>query len=242
MKDWQNFLDKIRIEFRDNKPTFLKQKTIAATTHPRHGGMNLYVSLSGYDKLDKVKDPQVGSPDIQFGGSHSLTAVQSAHYIKKMEEHMNIRLEDLKEVFDIGAGYGHLCYSFYQCGFDGKYNLIDFPIMNEIQEYFLKLSIGNKNYWPEPLQAKYLDPETEDSLLIGTFSINEMPLKDRVIIEPFYKKYKYIMIVHKNNSDFGVDNKKYFKELSDSLSTTHEMKFHKCPLRKNDYYLFGVRK
>lgn len=243
MKNWQNWLDAIRIEFRDNKDNFLRQPNIARTTHPRHGGMTTFMSLSDSKYLNNTKDPAIGNPDIQFSGRWSWTAVQSAFYLQKMEDVFGVTPETLDEMVDVGAGYGHLCYSFYKSGFKGKYTMIDFPIMGEIQEHFVSSTIGkNKNFWPERLLPKNLKPQTDNAMIFGSFSINEMPLADRQIIEPFYKDYKYIMIVHKNNDAFGVDNKKYFGELRSKLAKTHDMKWYSDPLRKNDNYLLGVRK
>lgn len=244
-KSWLNWLDTIEEEFTENKSSFLQQKNIKRTMHPRHGGMNLYLKLNAEtDYLDKLKDSKIGKPDIQFGGTHSLTAVQSAYYIYKLKEFFNITPADLHSITDIGGGYGNLCYSFYQLDFNGKYTILDFPIINNIQKYFLSNAfwVGDFNYHCQPLKSSNFPPANNNSLLIATFSINEMPLEDRQIIEPFYKQYKYIMIAHKHNSAFGVDNKKYFSELRKELLITHNVTYHQCPLRTNDHYLIAEKK
>jgi len=242
-KSWTNWLDKIEEEFTENKSSFLQQRNIARTIHPVHGGMNLYLKLNmETDYLDKVKDPSTGKPNIQFSGTHSLTAVQSAYYIYKLKEFFNITPTDLNWITDIGGGYGNLCYSFHQTGFDGKYIILDFPIMNNIQKYFLGETLDYADWKCLPLQPINVLPNADRSLLIGTFSINEMPLEDRQIIEPFYEQYKYILIAHKHNNAFGVDNKEYFSKLRKKLLDTHNVLYHQCPLRMNDHYLIAEKK
>jgi len=242
-KSWLDWLDIIEEEFVENKSSFLQQKNIARTMHPNHGGMNLYLKLNTEtDYLDKVKDPSTGEPSIQFGGTHSLTSIQSAYYIYKLKQLFDITPSDLNWITDIGGGYGNLCYSFHQTGFNGKYVILDFPIINIIQKYFLGETLDYADWKCLPLQPINLLPNADCSLLIGTFSINEMPLDDRQMIEPFYEQYKYIMIAHKHNDSFGVDNKKYFKNLRNKLSESHNVKYEKCPFKTNDHYLIAEKK
>ena len=69
-----------------------------------------------------------------------------------------------------------------------------------------------------------------------------MPMEERRRIEPFYKDYKYIMIVYKNNSDFGVNNQLYFEELKNKLSDTHKVQIVKDQFGRNDNILIGAKK
>lgn len=241
-KDWQEWLDVIQDEFRENKSSFLAQPNIKRTVHPDHGGMNLYMKLnSDFPGLSKIADASCGKPNLQFG-KHSLISIQSGYYILLLKEHFGVEPKDLGHITDIGGGYGNLCRSIHMLGFLGNYNILDFPQMNEIQQYFLSNSIKG-SYSCLPLKPENLFKTAEESLLIGTFSINEMPLDDRKIIEPFYEQYKYIMIAHKHNKAFhGIDNKEYFYNLKKKLSETHDMKMWKCPLRTNDHYLIGKKK
>jgi hypothetical protein len=241
-KDWQEWLVTIQEEFRNNKSSFLSQPNIKRTVHPEHGGMNLYMKLnSEFADLSKIADPSCGKPNIQFG-KHSLISIQSGYYISLIKEHFGIKPKDLGHITDIGGGYGYLCYSMHKLGFIGNYNILDFPQMNEMQEYFLSNTIQG-SYACKTLKPENLTKTANESLLIGTFSINEMPLDDRKIIEAYYEQYKYIMIAHKQNKAFhGIDNKEYFYGIKKKLSESHNMKMWKCPLRANDHYLIGTRK
>ena len=195
-KDWQEWLDVIQDEFQNNKNSFLTQPNIKRTVHPEHGGMNLYMKLnSDFANLSKIADANCGKPNLQFG-KHSLISVQSGYYIQLLKEHFSIEPKDLGHITDIGGGYGNLCRSIHMLGFTGNYTILDFPQMNEMQEYFLSNTIEG-SYSCKPLKPENLLKTAEESLLIGTFSINEMPLDDRKIIEPFYEQYIF-MVLRKN--------------------------------------------
>lgn len=243
MSDWLDWLNKIKEEFNNNKDSFLQQENISRTIHPQHGGNNVYQHLkSKVDYLDKLQDQKFGKPKIKFDNKFSLTSIESTYHILKLKEFFNIEPKDLDRVTDIGGGYGYLCYSFHQLGFKGNYTICDFEIMNNIQNHYLTNTLDNANYNCVTLIPENLSTNIDNSFLIGTYSISEMPLNDRQIIEPYYKEHKYIMIIYKGNAKFGVDNLKYFDKLKNSLSETHNTTYYKCPLRKNDHYLISEKK
>ena len=243
MKDWQQFLKNIENEFKANKPNFLRKNNIKRTVHPDDGGMNIYQHVKMLDYFGHAADPPIGKPKKSFpkkGSTHSKTAVQSVYHIEKIQKHF-INVKDLELVTDIGAGYGHLCYTFWNCGFRGEYHLIDFGVMHNMQSYFLdQANVPNCKF--NKLGTLDQIPKKSKSLLFGSYSINEMPMEERRRIEPFYKDYKYIMIVYKNNSDFGVNNRLYFEELKNKLSDTHNVQIVKDQFGRNDNILIGAKK
>ena len=241
MKDWQDWLKKIQAEFRNNSEGFLRKPNIRRTVHPSNGGKNIFELVKSHKYFYLIADPKIGKPDLRFGKTHSKTAIESLYHIIRMQEHLNFNPEDLDVVTDIGAGYGHLSYAFRKCNFKGTYNCIDFSVMHEMQKYFLEKS--------GVTLAKFLDldqldtiEQKENSLIFGSYSINEMPIEDREKIEPFYKDYKYIMIIYKNNSDFGVNNAAYFNSLKNKLQQSHNTKIINDQYYKNDLILFASKK
>lgn len=239
MNDWQNFLGKIETEFGDGSKNWLRKPTIKKTVHPNNGGKNIHKTVKEHEYFSLAADPNIGGPDKRFG-THSKTAVQSVYHITKLQKHFNINPNQLETVTDIGAGYGHMCYTFRQCGFVGEYNLIDFEIMHKMQSYFLN-NTGFVGTFRSLDQLNKIEKK-QNSLLFGSYSINEMPLSSRKKIEPFYSDYKYIMIVYKNNSAFGVDNVKYFNDLLENLKLSHNAKIINDELCKNDLILLASKK
>jgi hypothetical protein len=243
MKDWQAWLKKIENEFDNGSGSWLRKANISRTVHPNDGGRNIYDYVKNHEYFSYAADPEVGKPNKKFpnqNSTHSKTAVQSVYHITKLQDHFNINPKLLDVVTDIGGGYGHLCYTFKACGFMGEYNLIDFAVMHNIQSHFLSQT-GLSAKFRKLDQLNEIEKKSE-SLLFASYSINEMPMDDRRKIEPFYKDYKYIMIVYKNNSDFGVDNKDYFNTLSKELSVTHNTKIIDDKLCKNDLILLANKK
>jgi len=243
MKNWQEWLKKIENEFGDGSGGWLRKTNIRRTVHPNNGGRNIYEYVKNHEYFDLAADPAVGNPDKKFpkkDGTHSKTAVQSVYHISKIQDHLNVNPKDLDVITDIGGGYGHLCYTFKSCGFMGEYNIIDFGVMHKMQSYFLSQT-GFSAIFKKLGQLNEIEKKPK-SLLFASYSINEMPMDDRVRIEPFYKDYKYIMIVYKNNSDFGVDNRDYFNTLLKDLRVTHNTKIIDDKLCKNDLILLASKK
>jgi len=244
-KDWQDFLRNIRTELKSHPNDFLSQNTISYTVHPHFTGnaltSPLYRDMIKLDFFQDLKDPSFGKPYLGFDGQYSISTIQSAYYINILKN-AGYGPEILNHVTDIGAGYGNLCRSFYKTGFKGKYNVVDFSIMGEMQKKWLDNTLGKEyNYKICEMTPQNLNPSQEKSLLVGTFSINEMPMSERIKIEPFYHLYDFILIAFKNNANFGVDNLPYFKGLINNLNLSHNLKITKCSYFKNNLFLTGIK-
>ena len=115
-------------------------------------------------------------------------------------------------------------------GYTGRYQIVDFPEMLTIQEdYLTRNNITNVDFLPLEMD-KLLPREDDVSIMIATFSINEMPLNTRALIEPHYAKYDYLFVAHNTVFD-GVDNMEYFKQLRDELKQTFEISYFRDPHR-----------
>ena len=243
MKNWKDWLKNIENEFGDGAGGWLRKSHIRRTVHPNDGGRNIYDTVKDHEYFNLAADPSVGKPDKKFpkkNGSHSKTAVQSVYHITKLQKHLNVNPKDLDTVTDIGAGYGHLCYTFRRCGFMGEYNLIDFGVMHKMQSCFLSQT-GFEGTFRKISQLNEIEKKPKN-LLFASYSINEMPMDERKRIEPFYRDYKYIMIVYKSNADFGVDNRSYFNTLLTELQISHNTKIVDDQLCKNDRILLASKK
>ena len=125
---------------------------------------------------------------------------------------------DVSSVVDIGGGYGNFCRIVHQLGYTGRYTIADFPLMLEIQEDYLS-SNGILDVGFVPLDK--IGPQPK-SILIATYSINEMPLETRRLIEPHYKSFDYLYFAHNNTFD-GICNIQYFSNLKDMLEDDFEV-------------------
>tara|TARA_Y100000389_G_C17353030_1_gene459512 strand:+ start:132 stop:836 length:705 start_codon:yes stop_codon:yes gene_type:complete len=233
MSLWDNFLKDITEEFK-NKENFLKGNTIRRCLHPAINSMTALKYFNEVNHLDFLKqDPQTGNPTYCID-KFSLVTLQSSLYLKTMLK--KSKLDTIDEIHDIGGGYGNMAWTLKNYGYDKKYIIYDFPIMHDIQKYWL----GKQNIKVEYKSLDELDPG-KNSHLIGTHSINEMDLSDREKI-PF-NKFKSFFIAH-NKIFNGIDNVKYFRNLVKKLDHTTEHLFFgddDGPLQASHYWLTGIK-
>lgn len=231
MSLWDNYLKDISSEFK-HKEDFLKRDTIRRCLHPRMNSMNAIQYLSAVINLDFLKpDPPTGSP-TRCIDKFSLVTLQSSLYLKTMIE--KSKLDVIDEIHDIGGGYGNMAWTLKNYGYNKKYIIYDFPIMQDIQRYWL----GEQDIEVEYRSLDELDPG-ENSHLIGTHSINEMDLSDREKV-PF-DKFKSFFIAY-NQKFNGIDNVEYFKNLAMNLDHETEHLFYgddHGPLQRQHYWLIG---
>lgn len=233
MSLWDDFLNNITKEF-ENKQSFLRGKTISRCLHPVMNSVTAVKYLNEVNNLDFLKpDPPTGNP-IYCIDKFSLVTLQSSLYLKTMLK--KCQLDTIDEIHDIGGGYGNMAWTLRNYGYDKKYIIYDFPIMHEIQKYWLE----KQNIKVEYKSLDDLNPGV-NSHLIGTHSINEMDLPDRDKI-PF-NKFKSFFIAH--NKVFNeIDNIKYFKNLSEKMEHNTEHLFYgdnDGPLQASHYWLIGVK-
>lgn len=233
MSLWDDFLKDISKEFR-NKENFLKEKTIRRCLHP---GMDTVTAIKYLDEINHLNflkpDPLTGNPTYCID-KFSLVTLQSSLYLKTMLK--KCELDTVDEIHDVGGGYGNMAWTLRNYGYDKKYIIYDFPIMHEIQRYWL----GKQNIKVEYKSLDELDPG-KNSHLIGTHSINEMDLPDREKI-PF-NKFKSFFIAH--NKIFNeIDNIKYFRNLAKKIQHNTEHLFcgdNDGPLQSQHYWFVGIK-
>jgi len=125
-------------------------------------------------------------------------------------------IEDLKcydRIIEFGGGYGNMCRCFRSLGFQQKYVIFDFPIMNILQKLYLNANdIFNIDFISsvDDLLTTMKD-KSQKTLFVGTWSISEAPIELRnsifacgsdAYIIAFQKKFE------------GIDNLAYFEKLS----------------------------
>ena len=238
---WEDMLIDIKREFQ-TKENFLQHKTISKTISPNHQGNTQkhldYVNKNDYflnEILPKVVDTGVGNPGLTKG--YSQGTAQHCHYLMIMLDHLHLKITDFDHISDIGGGYGNFYRMAKMLGYKGKFDIADFPIMHEIQEYYISkhnLDLPNFN------NIQDLNPVSK-SILFGFHSINEMPLSDREILEEKYYLYDHVMILYNDKFD-GIDNVEYFKNLKDRMDKAFTIEIIQAPLKPNGAFFIGSKK
>ena len=245
MTQWQQMLKNIQQEYFTHPNDFLTQPTISRTIHPRQPSLaDRYVEYLGRDVfimqavLPFITDSKIGNPFTTcYNNKLSLTSVQNAYYIHHMKNLFNFNVSSVDSIVDIGGGYGNMARVMIKLGFSGSYSIIDFPTMHMIQRWFLTEN-GVENVKLRTLKQSSFESVTDDSLLLATFSMNEMPLDDRQIIEDNARNFKYLFIAHNRNFD-GIDNINYFNSLKSRLSDTFKIQQFICPVNQSHRYFVG---
>lgn len=238
---WEKMLIEIESEFQ-NKERFLQHKTISRTISPNDKINTLnhlnYVRKSKYfsnEVLPKVRDSKVGSPRITEG--YSQGTAQHCHYLMVMLEHLGLKITDFNHISDIGGGYGNFYRMARMLGYEGIFDIADFPIMHEIQEYYIS---QHDLDLPNFIGINDLNPVSK-SILFGFHSINEMPFSDRKTLEKKYYLYDHIMILYNDKFD-GIDNMAYFRNLKERMSEDFKVDIIQAPLKPNGAFLIGSKK
>jgi len=194
---------------------------------------NVYNEL--YDTIIHV-DHEYGNPRRQVGGNSSVN-LQHHYYVAMIKKFFGSI--SFTHVLDIGGGYGNQYRVFNKMGFLGAWEIADFPEMLEIQKDFIGKTCVNPFVTYSSLHNCWHDRAKQ--LLLATFSLNEMPLEDRKVVEKNIRKYSHIFITH-NHEFEGIDNYEYFRKLKGRLRKEYDIKHFKDPLYKSAWFWIATRK
>lgn len=238
MTQWHNMLLKIEKEFETFPDSYLRQPTISKTICPS-------ISSLASKYFEKVKNSPFLIEESNYGQPpknkipFSLTTLQLAYYLDIINEMCPI--SELGEVCDIGPGYAGLYRLLNAADWRGIYTSVDFPIMHKIQLDYLSNTVKDfqrETFNPKSVKDNYL-PQVGNSIMIATFSLNEMPLIDREkVIGNLHHDYFFFQY---NRSFDGIDNIKWFDKLQEDLSKEYEIKKWKCPIHFSGTIMMGKK-
>ena len=245
---WEKMLVNIEKEF-EEKENFLRHKMISRTISPNH--RNVIQKFLNYIKSDlnfsvnilpRVVDSPIGGVTRIEG--YSQGTVLHCFYLMMMLKHLKLKITDFDHITDIGGGYGNFYRMAKNLGYKGTFDIVDFPIMHKIQEYYLtELGLD----LPNLIELEKINPKGK-SILFGFHSINEMPISDRDFLEKKYPMYDNIMIVYNHKFPvYGhnfdeIDNREYFAKLKDRLSDTFKVSIINHELKNNAKILIGSKR
>lgn len=234
---WETMLTEIVREYETHPDTFLRQPTISRTVHPgRQGPALYYFGEMSKDQffietlLPKMRDSSAGAPfRFKLLPQCSPLTVEHVYHLSVMREHFGAFVpdSDITQIVDIGGGYGNLCRLIHDYGYAGKYTIVDFPEMLGIQKTYLE-QYGIKDVCYSTLDD--MQRPADVSLLIATFSVNEMPMESRKILEGCYNHFDYLFFVYNTEFD-GINNIEYFNGLRSALESQFEIIHAKNPFQ-----------
>ncbi len=116
------------------------------------------------------------------------------------------KIRKMKRIVEIGAGVGDLADIACKLGFEGEYIIYDFEETGRIQKWYHD-ALGHKNI----VHTNDLDDLTTADLVIGTFSLTEMPFDLRNDVVDRLKDSNEWLIAY-SNLIFGYDNRTWVQE------------------------------
>jgi hypothetical protein len=173
-------------------------------------------------------DTELMLRDEVLGDNHPQK-IQSLYHVYKFIENGG-KIPKTGTVVEVGAGIGCMVDIFRKAGFTGKYSIIDLDTINKIQRYYLESNSCLD-------KVDFIGPKSNKvSLLIGTWSISEMPLEDRRYGEYLAEQY---LLAYGDLFNGELDNTEYFNEFKDWRK---DINWVEVPVFETQKYLFGYKK
>lgn len=160
---------------------------------------------------DLLQDPLIGCNEddmnkyLRVFTDNNLTMNRMQHYGHLKQ--FNFNPKSYANIVELGAGIGDMADVVYKLGFEGRYNIFDFPEVSRIQKWYHD-QIGHTNitYTHDVNELDVAD------LCIATWSLTEMPFDLRDQLLDRIGKTKSWLIAYSENI-FGYDNEKWIHEV-----------------------------
>lgn len=222
-------------------------------------------------KMDKVNwalwkklliENDVGDPVRYFlYPKSSGNRIRQVYHLKKFLDYSNVNLFKIKYILEIGGGYGCMAHIFKKINKNCTYLIFDTMEVNFLQYYYLqmnkipvvinKIQPGNVcliNKETFLVQFNNITRSNKSSLLIGNWSISEMPIKLRNSILNKTFNFRYSMISFQERFE-NINNLNYFTNYQKKIEKRALTKIDKLQHYKknffnknNHFYLFAKSK
>ena len=213
---WNKLATRIDEELAGHPRTFLRQYTISKTMHPDMRPL----SLAYWTELQRKRywqtqifpaaiDSRVGHPfEFALDPRISPQSIQHGYYIQMLHDYLDLRIEEVGDIVEIGGGYGNFARIARAMGHRGRYQIVDLPEVRRLQQYFLQHAAPGHGV--EFITAEEVGPA---DLLIATFSVSEMPMPLRDLLETKYRHCRSLFFGATQTFE-GIDNVDYFTGLA----------------------------
>ena len=135
------------------------------------------------------------------------------YHLLMLTRNTDIDFRELETVVEIGGGYGAMCATIFDKGFNGRYVLYDLPEMQELSKYYLSKRKLKKDIF-STFSRYEIKGTNKPSLLIALWSLSEIPVNKRDKLD--LTGFDYYLFAFQSKFT-GVDNIKYFMKLKDKI-------------------------
>jgi hypothetical protein len=211
------------------------QRSIAPTlSRDGWGYLRTLRAQSDYKSVWKpaLPVPSTGRPaTLPFAPRTTTIRMSHCHHLAVLRDVTGRSVADLDLIVEFGGGFGGMEHLARTLGFEGRYVIIDLPVMRRLQDFYL--SIEGAREVSECLTSlpKGTDSATHliglervdelraivtaasDALFIATWSLSESPLEVRRRLFQLLAEYSVILIAYQR-SFAGIDNMGLADELA----------------------------
>lgn len=234
-KMWDDCLKKIancilKFDIKDYNEWPAIRQTLAASTPTQQWVLNHLHELKQAFNWAQVWQPIVDK-------NYTTTGINHSYYLYKMQEFCKIEINEIDFAFEFGAGCGNMCKTLYDLGFNGKYEIFDFPELLTIQKYFLSkygIEADTENKFvllKFDIDNLFLDIDSinKKRLFISTHALEESPPNVASKILEQIKDFNYFLIVFSGGysmfEKFYIDNGIYYDILDFKFLPGHFLSF-----------------
>jgi len=176
--------------------------------------------------------------------------IRQVYHLKKFSDYADINLKSIKNIIEVGGGYGCMARIFSKINRRCNYLIFDTEEVNYLQYYYLKLNKLNVKF--ETIKANFnltksiillkkkLLTNNGSSLFIANWSISEMPLKLREKIFKCIFNVNYILLSFQDKFE-NINNIKYFKKIKIDLEQRN-FNVEISPLKHYNNAIFNTNK
>ena len=176
--------------------------------------------------------------------------IRQVYHLKKFTDYADIDVKSIKNIIEVGGGYGCMARIFSKINRSCNYLIFDTEEVNCLQYYYLKLNKLNVKF--ETIKANFnltksiillkkkLLTNNGSSLFIANWSISEMPLKLREKIFKYIFNVNYILLSFQDKFE-NINNIKYFKKIKIDLEKRN-FNVEISPLKHYNNAIFNTNK
>jgi len=164
------------------------------------------------------------------------TSIHHAYHFARFAESLDIRIDEIASIVEIGGGYGDACNVACDLGFRGTYSIFDLPNVSKIQRFYLQNAKCSVNFITDVAALKH-QYYSYPSLALATWSISEIEdAETRCDILMALNRVDYFLFALQGEWN-GRDNLKYFEQWA--YWRLGEWKLEKIQHIDDNYYLMG---
>ena len=203
-----------------------------------------------------IKENDIGKPIRYFLYPQSSgNRIRQVFILKKFIENKdNLKLKDIRNIIEIGGGYGCMADIFKKINKKVSYTIYDMHEVNLIQYYYLSMNKYNPTFEKESSKLNLISDlkdvnrfakKNKDYLLIANWSISEFPIALRNQFFEAISRSKYTVISFQENFE-NINNKIFFNKFLKRLKKKFNFyldtfdQYNGSILNKNKHFMLTI--